>query len=679
MIPTPCQTIRVLLSFALLLSIAPAATRAETHTSIQPPTLKWQHGGCYSSWCETGWYASPAVADLDGDGNQEVVGAAYTTFILDGQDGTLERSIDPPGSRVWPGVVTADLDADGDLEIVIATGGGNVTVLDHHGDQVWTRGHSPQEARGLSVYDLDDDETLEIIVTGAVYERVNTWVYEHDGSLRPGWPQLSNDSGYAYGVFNDNAAVGDLDSDGQGEIVVPSDVHYICTYGANGVQLPTNAMYGDKAWGKVGVWEDLDVELRGWGECNPESRREERYRPNFAHSPAAIADVNGDGINEVIATGNMYECISGYPSRYIALYLLNADRSRFNSGGYDWRTIPTDTGAPLIEDYHVIENVHPNPAVADLDGDGLMEVVFPSYDGRMHAFWLDKTEHGAWPYAVYQGGPYRFASEAAIADLNNDGSAEVIFASWTQKGSGQTGKLHILDSLGHVVHEVDLPAPYGSATWNGALAAPTLANIDDDPDLEVVLNTAHSGLVAYDLPGTADARVLWGTGRGNVQRTGSLLHGSLDRSTASAHPLLPGPGDAFTTTIRLVDIGPTLSDVHVTATLPSQVHSLGTLWASAGSPNESGRTITWTGSVNPQTPVTITYGVTVDPSVTSPTFLAQPIQIDDGQGTVLHRSANVIANGFGLYLPITLRASSPGATQNKSPQENVLPGAVRLR
>lgn len=32
------------------------------------PFLKWQKGGCYPSWCETGWYSSPAPADLDGDG-----------------------------------------------------------------------------------------------------------------------------------------------------------------------------------------------------------------------------------------------------------------------------------------------------------------------------------------------------------------------------------------------------------------------------------------------------------------------------------------------------------------------------------------------------------------------------------------------------------------------------------
>jgi hypothetical protein len=40
--------------------------------------------------------------------------------------------------------------------------------------------------------------------------------------------------------------------------------------------------------------------------------------------------------------------------------------------------------------------------------------------------------------------------------------------------------------------------------------------------LELVLNSAHSGLIAYDLPGTGEARVLWGTGRGSFQRDGNL-------------------------------------------------------------------------------------------------------------------------------------------------------------
>jgi hypothetical protein len=176
----------------------------------------------------------------------------------------------------------------------------------------------------------------------------------------------------------------------------------------------------------------------------------------------------------------------------------------------------------LSEDYTVIENNQPNPVVVDLDSDGLKEILYPSYDGRVHAYWLDKTEHGNWPYSVYKPveGVYRFATEPAVADLNHDGHAEVIFASWVEISSHLTGKLHILDYLGNPLHEVSLPAAFGGQDWNGALAAPTLDNIDSDADLEVVLNTAHSGVVAYDLPGSAGASILWRTGRGSYQRNG---------------------------------------------------------------------------------------------------------------------------------------------------------------
>jgi hypothetical protein len=509
-------------------------SRAPAAPAIQRPVLKWQRGGCYGSWCETGWYSSPAVADLDGDGQAEVISSAYSIVALDGETGALEWRVasghdraEPGASsvgRTWPGIILADVDRDGALEIVTAHGGGYLSVYNQQGyfEAGWPQKPAGGELRGVSVSDLDRDGFPEIIATGAVSSKVNTWVFDHAGNLRPGWPQLSDNSGYAWGIYNDNAAAGDLDGDGVGEIVVPSDVHYINAYEANGAQVPANAMYGGKGWGQVGVWESPEIELRGWGTCTAGDPRSERYRANFAHGPSVIADVNGDTIKEVVVTGNVYDCIPGYPSQYTGVYVFNADRSRFKTGGFDWSNPPVDTGAPLSEDYNLIENAQPNPVMADLDGDGKREILFASYDGRVHAFWLDKSEHGNWPYSVYDSseGFYRFASEPVVADLDDDGSAEVIFASWTQKGSNQTGKLHILDTLGNPLHEVDLPPAFGSPDWNGALAAPTLANIDGDRDLEVVLNTAHSGLVAYDLPGTANARILWGTARGNYWRNG---------------------------------------------------------------------------------------------------------------------------------------------------------------
>ncbi|MFC1997835.1 FG-GAP-like repeat-containing protein [Chloroflexota bacterium] len=628
-------------------------TEAIRPTTIQAPTLKWEHGGCYSSWCDTGWYASPAVADLDGDGSMEVIAGSYTLFILNGENGETLDSINTPGDRIWPGVVVADLDGDGDNEIVIAQGGGYLYVFDHSLNVLWWKQPASRELRGLSVFDLDADGTLEIIVTGAVLSKVNTWVYEHNGSLRSGWPQLNSDSGYAYGVFNDNASIGDIDHDGIGEIVVPSDVHYICAYEPDGKHILAHAMYGGKYWGQVGVWEDPAPELLGWGKCD--GTRSESYRTNFAHGPASIADMNGDGLVEVVATGNVYECPGG-TGEYNGVYVFNADRSRFNASGYDWRNPPTDTGAPLSESYNVIESAQPNPVLADLDGNGELEILYASYDGRVHAFWLDKTEHHNWPYDVYNGGVYyRFASEPTIADLDNDGFAEVIFASWVQKGSDQTGKLHILDYQGDPIHEINLPNTFGSPDWNGALAAPTLANIDADPDLEVVLNTAHSGFVAYDLPGTAHARILWGTGRGNYQRTGSYLTGSLQNSSVSVHPLAPNPGDILYYTIVLTNPGPTLPSVQLTSTLPSGVIYQADLSTTSGSASESGGVITWKGKVSAVDPVRITFSARVDASITEPTFLVNAVLIDNGLGFQLQFIATAIVNGYALYLPVLQR------------------------
>ena len=61
---------------------------------IRPPQLKWQRGGCYTSWCETGWYSSPAVANIDGDPQAEVIAGTYDLYALDGLTGALEWRVE---------------------------------------------------------------------------------------------------------------------------------------------------------------------------------------------------------------------------------------------------------------------------------------------------------------------------------------------------------------------------------------------------------------------------------------------------------------------------------------------------------------------------------------------------------------------------------------------------------
>lgn len=312
------------------------ASHASTHT-IQAPVLKWQKGGCYSSWCETGWYSSPAAADLDGDGSVEVLAAAYTLFALNGADGALKWSVPAPGSgggRVWPGVVLADLEADGDLEIVTAHGGGYVRALSHSGAVLWTRRPANNEFRSLAVGDLDGNGDLEIVVGRALLDKFNAWVLEHNGNVRTGWPQLTGE-GSAAGIYNDTIALGNLDGDAQLELVIPSDTITIAAYDPNGAQLPTNSLYHGhpghdmNLWSEVPAYVELPYEVQGWGPCYEQFTA----RANFAIGPANIVDVNGDGVNEVVAIGNVHNChTSPYTDLYNTPYILNSDRSRFQTG-----------------------------------------------------------------------------------------------------------------------------------------------------------------------------------------------------------------------------------------------------------------------------------------------------------------------------------------------------------
>ena len=186
--------------------------------------------------------------------------------------------------------------------------------------------------------------------------------------LRDGEP------GYGWGMYNQNVAVADLNGDGRKEIIGPTDTHYITALDSDGDQLAANVIYGTgKVWSQVGVHVQHSVDLRGYADCGVE------HRPNFANSPPTIADLNGDGINEIVVVGNVYNCgTDPYTSLYYMPFIFRADRTRWSGSGFDWTSIPTPGpgSAPLSEHYNVIETAQPNPAVADLDGDGMKEVLF---------------------------------------------------------------------------------------------------------------------------------------------------------------------------------------------------------------------------------------------------------------------------------------------------------------
>lgn len=140
-------------------------------------------------------------------------------------------------------------------------------------------------------------------------------------------------------------------------------------------------------------------------------------------------------------------------------------------------------------------------------------------DGFVYAF--DAGGNRLWRFNYTHGKTIMFASEVTVADLNRDGSPELIFSTYGDPNVRDSGHLIILAANGTLLHDVPLPTPGYNGNGNGAPAAPTIADLDGDGQLEILVQTFDHGMDIFTVPGSGCNCMLWTTARGGPLRMGA--------------------------------------------------------------------------------------------------------------------------------------------------------------
>ncbi len=510
---------------------------------------------------QTSWYASPIVRDLDGDGQRELIAAYYSVFVYD-SSGALLAEADGGNGRVYAPHVVADLENDGIMDIVYGSDH-EVWAYEWKNKQLsvktgWpastTTGNNPPEVRGMAAGDLDGDGTLEIVVTttqtvSAADGGAQVFAFGANGQLHQpagigftAWPRYNSAAGpgndadrngmghEGYGCYGLNVAIGNIDDDPQLEILATYDNHHIQAFDHDGVAINASPWFTNRAnewsgqrltWGQFIRWADPTVE-----ENHYNLQTGEWPHPSFAEwlqwtaSPPNVVDIDGDGKNEVLGLPNV-EKNEPYETQAYAIMVLegaHGDGSRSAKRKAGWETLPRG-GKPLLVDGYYPPGGVPAATTVDIQSDKKPEIVAPFNDGFIRAFGADAKE--IWRHDYTHGKAILYATEVTVADLNQDGSPELVFATYGDPNVLDSGYLVILGADGTVLHDVPLQnAGMQNGNGNGAPAAPAIGDLDGDGQVEIFVQTFEHGLDVYSVPGSAENCLMWPTARGGPLRMG---------------------------------------------------------------------------------------------------------------------------------------------------------------
>ena len=350
----------------------------------------------FTAFSSNKYLAEGALVVVNGDTGAEEM---YLTSIVDPDD---------LGTRYFSGVggvALGDLEGDGRVDICVAAYGFMFAVtavicLEADGTPKWVGDGTTRHYGAPVIADMDGNGSAEVIFGNQIFDSTGTSL----GTGSYGWG-----SSYANQI-SAVPVVADLDADGTQEVIVGN-----AAYSMSGVDLWYNATVTDGtpaigdfdldgipeivtvAMGTVYILDNTGVLLDSFSLVDSRG------------GPPTIADYDGDEVPEIGVAG----------AAYYAVYEVD--------GTILWQTATSDVSSNMT-----------GSSVFDFDGDGIAEVV---YADEEHLFIFDgPTGVDRLAPTGFESGDHRngtLQEYPSLADIDGDGSTEIVLASADYAGTSQ--------------------------------------------------------------------------------------------------------------------------------------------------------------------------------------------------------------------------------------------------
>jgi len=356
-------------------------------------------------------------------------------------------------------------------------------------------------------------------------ESLAVYVFDRQGQVRPGWPFRAAD-----GLFS-GIAIGDLNNDGSSELVFASNGNKLYALRANG----TEWMDGDNNPATQGVFKVLG-----------------NY---FNYGTPALADLDNNGQLDIIyasTDGNLYAWrpdgtnLPGFPvfigsgtSSSVAVGYLDGPGDTqldivVTSNNNNVYVVKADgtghTGFPVFIRFTNGTGRNPSPALADINGDGFLDIVCASTDGKLYVLDHNGIGNPNFVNARYSEITDGYASESSpvVADINGDGIPDIV-------QGDENGVLNAFSGNGQLLP--GFPIQLGGEVRG----TPALCDCDGDGMSEIVVSSWDENTYVwdYDFPFSPAGPPPWPQFHHDARRTGTATNPAFVDAPPPIRPAAP--------------------------------------------------------------------------------------------------------------------------------------------